>query len=323
MRTFITFLSALLFSTALSAQTVATFDSLGLTKLDTFYVNYSDPKADVGFDNGLAYFPCYYDTSWGGLWDSGIVYSTMRDSTTSGYLNKYAARPYTGVDSSFGYAVVWEKSNKVRLTGAAIGKPVKGFYATNSTYTYLAIRDSYFNAKAFDSGDWFKLEIRGYLNGQLKADSVDFYLADYRDADSSKHYIVGDWRWVDLQSLGAVDSLLFTLSSTDTAGGFGMNTPAFFCMDNFTTFENVSVKNVPAQFAAKVYPNPAINTLYVEVADKAISHARVIDMSGRIVGEYTVLGSRVEINTSAFVPGIYTLQLSAGHQIATTRFVKQ
>ena len=60
---------------------------------------------------------------------------------------------------------------------------------------------------------------------------MDFYLADYRFADNGLDYIVDDWSWVDLTSLGAVDKLQFGLSSTDN-GFFGMNTPAYFAMDN-------------------------------------------------------------------------------------------
>ena len=67
----------------------------------------------------------------------------------------------------------------------------------------------------------------------LGTDSVDFYLADYRFADNSEDYIVKDWTFVSLEALGDVDSLLFSLTSTDNDSMFGMNTPAYFCMDNF------------------------------------------------------------------------------------------
>jgi hypothetical protein len=60
---------------------------------------------------------------------------------------------------------------------------------------------------------------------------VDAYLADFRVSDNSQDYVVDDWTFVDLGTLGTVDSLSFELSSSDT-GDFGMNTPAYFALDN-------------------------------------------------------------------------------------------
>jgi hypothetical protein len=60
---------------------------------------------------------------------------------------------------------------------------------------------------------------------------VDFYLADYR---SDEDYIINAWTWVDLTGLGAVYGLEFSLSSSDNSD-YGMNTPAYFAMDNLET----------------------------------------------------------------------------------------
>ena len=69
------------------------------------------------------------------------------------------------------------------------------------------------------------------MSAVLQIGTVDFYLADYRFADNSKDYIVENWEYVDLSSLGVVKSLEFSLNSSD-AGVFGMNTPAYFAMDD-------------------------------------------------------------------------------------------
>ena len=61
--------------------------------------------------------------------------------------------------------------------------------------------------------------------------TVEFYLADYRDGKADA---VSEWTWVDLTSLGPnVSRLEFQLESTDV-GDFGMNTPAYFAIDNLT-----------------------------------------------------------------------------------------
>lgn len=315
-------------ATALQAQTVADFESLTLQGTDTFYVNYSNPKNDVGFDDGLAHFPCVYDTAWGGTWSSGFAYTNQTDVSDSSYTNLYTAAPGKGYNNSNNYVSVSAFSPVIiNLKGKAVGQPVKGFYATNLVYAYKEMSTEGFSKKMGGipnvEEDWFKMTIKGYSAGSLKADSVDFYLADFRDADSTKDYIVHSWEWVNLLPLGEVDSLQISLSSTDTAGGFGMNNPAFFAMDNFETFEISSVKNVAQQYVAKVYPNPATDKLFIECNDKSISSVIVTNVSGSVVGQYNVTDKVTLINTASFVPGIYMVQVKGDNGVASVRFVKQ
>ena len=53
---------------------------------------------------------------------------------------------------------------------------------------------------------------------------MEFYLAEGTD-------LLDTWEWVDLTSLGVVYGLEFELTSSDT-GAYGMNTPAYFAMDD-------------------------------------------------------------------------------------------
>jgi len=322
-------IALLLGATTVNAQTVANFDTLTLAGTDTFYVNYSNPGNDVGFDDGLAHFECVYDTAgYSGL-RRGFAYSNMTDSVNGTYTNIYSAKTAKGYNGSNQYLLASAFSTiGVKLKGKAAGQPVKGFYITNTTYGYNTMRDGDGFAKKFGGvpntdPDWFKVTIKGYLAGNAKADSVDFYLADFRDADSTKDYIIKTWEWVDLSPLQGVDSLSFLLSSTDTAGGFGMNNPAFFCMDNFETFETSSVGAAPADYVAKVYPNPATDKLYIEVKDRSVSEVVVRDMSGKVTTSFAATGNRIVVSTADYIPGMYFIQLSGTNGVATTRFVKQ
>jgi hypothetical protein len=321
-----------------NAQVVANFDTFSVltTYPDTAYINYSQPNQNVGFNDGQAFFPCVYDTSWGGLWNGGFAYSNMTDSITTSYLNQYSAKTAAGYNASAGYAVYWNgytPTNYIKITDtAAQGDTVLGFYATNTTYGYNTMRDGDFIAKKFGGipnvdSDWYRLTVYGYLNGVQKADTVDFYLADFRSNDSTQDYIVNTWEWVDLTSLGNVDSISFALNSTDTAGGFGMNNPAYFALDNFTTKTTTpdltGVKSVATTHAAKIYPNPATNVLYVEVNNSSIKTLNIVDVTGRIVLTQTVSSNREAINTSSLQSGTYFLQLSDGRSNYSSRFVKQ
>ena len=53
---------------------------------------------------------------------------------------------------------------------------------------------------------------------------------DYRDG---KTVAMTEWTLVDLTALGEVDNIQLSMSSSDT-GDYGMNTPAFIAIDDFT-----------------------------------------------------------------------------------------
>ncbi len=258
MKKFNTLLCAIFFATQIFAQTVSTFENLPLAT-DTFW---DGSDLSGGFNSGNANFANDYDTafhSW-----SGFTYSNKKDSTTSGYGNQYAAITASGYNGSANYAIADEYGNaNVRLTGAAEGNPVKGFYVTNTTYAYLSMKSGDMFAKKFGGAtgtdpDYFRLRVLGWKNGALKQQAVDFFLADFRSADSTQDYIVHDWTWLDLQPLGDVDSILFNLSSSDTAFGY-MNTPAYFALDDFTTSDAANVAPVAADdYVTTTYVNDTL-----------------------------------------------------------------
>ena len=305
-----------------------TFDSLVLSQPDTFYVNYANPSGDVGFDVSSVHFDCRYDTAWGGYWNGGFVYSNMTDSVHSGNTNQYSAKAgkgYAGSNNYLVYTAGFGYSPMIRMTGIASVKTFSGFYITNNTYAYNAMRDGFFSAKKFggptgNDPDWFKLTIKGYFNGQLKNDSVEFYLADYRSSNNANDYIIKDWTHVNTSALGNIDSIFFTLSSSDTAGGLGMNTPAYFCMDNLEVLISTDV-NDAAKAVAKVYPNPSTETLYVEMNDNTIKNISLVDVQGKLL--QTVEVNKVTtISVGALPSGTYFLQWTNGKQQATVKFAK-
>ena len=215
---------------------VATFDDLTLAPES--YWNGDDDGTGYGtysgFTSGDNYFANYEAAAYYS-WE-GFAYSNTTDTTTAGTANQYSAITAGGVDGSENYAVaftmtMWGQSAQTYngYTTGEYAQVVEGFYATNTTYAYLSMLygDSY--ATAFDEDDWFKLTIYALDSSYNQTgDSVEFYLAEGTD-------ILSAWEWVDLTSLGAVYGLEFALSSSDGGSGYGMNTPAYFAMDNLTT----------------------------------------------------------------------------------------
>lgn len=106
-------------------------------------------------------------------------------------------------------------------------KPFKplGVYVSNSSYTYYAMRNgTAFNDK-FTKDDYLTLYIHGTLGGRYMG-KVEVDLA--RNGE-----ILSRWAPVTLESLGEVDMIFFTMSSS-SKNEYGMCIPAYFCLDGFT-----------------------------------------------------------------------------------------
>ncbi len=223
--------------TASQAATIVDFENVPLptTSAAGDYYNGSD-LAGGFFSGGAAFFNDYnplFD-SW-----SGWAASNSTDMTDAAFTNQYSAFPGGGAAGSEKFGVAFDSSFGESMIVFAEPTALAGSFITNGTYPALAVRDGSQFSKKFggltgNDPDWFKLEIFGKDRLGNTTGTVEFYLADYRFADNSQDKIVDTWEWVDLTTLGTeVKSLEFALSSTDN-GMFGMNTPAYFLMDNLT-----------------------------------------------------------------------------------------
>jgi hypothetical protein len=185
-------------------------------------------------------------------------------------------------------------------------------HKTNVGWLYQPIFAKKFGGQSGNDPDYFLLTVKAFLGGNRKADSVNFYLADYRNSDNSKDYIVNTWKWLNLSSLGLVDSLEFILSSSDN-GTFGMNTPAFFALDNFSLDFSNSVNELLPSSSVRVYPNPAKHQLFIDANHANLQSARIYDLSGRQV--HQVYGEQIsEISLKDIPAGLYMLELK-GNQL--------
>ncbi|MFO7668133.1 MAG: DUF4465 domain-containing protein [Bacteroidales bacterium] len=169
---------------------------------------------------------------------SGWAHSNTSDRTTTGYMNQYSA--ITGAGFASGEALRGIYGISSMYGPVVIDFPEKayapeGFFVTNSTYTTLSMEQGDWLAKQFGGTDgtdpdFLKLMIWGF-DHSASTDTLEYYLADFRFEEPGKDYMIKTWQWVDLSSFGKVDSLMFGLESSDQ-GEWGMNTPAYFCMDN-------------------------------------------------------------------------------------------
>lgn len=202
---------------------VVTFENVALDS--TGYWNGSDLSGGKLVDG--AFFVNNYNSEWSS-WN-GFSMSSNTDKQTRGYLNQYSVYADGGADNSKQFAVLYysaysAQNARIQFTKAVSPKSVS---LTNSTYTYWSLKEGDAYSKACAAGDWFKVTIIGQ-NGDTRTDSLDFYLADFRDG---KTFICDTWTSVDLSALGAVTDIYFTIDGTDK-GNWGLNTPAYVCLDN-------------------------------------------------------------------------------------------
>ena len=305
-----------------TAQSTADFENFNLQSES--FLNGDDGNG--GFQSANVFLVNDYNPgymSW-----SGFAISNTTDVTTPGFMNGFSAITGGGVNSSPTYAISFVfGESKALLTGDASGESVSGMYVTNGTYAFLSMQDGDPFAKKFggvtgDDPDYFLLTIKKYYNGELSQDSVDFYLADYRFEDNSMDYIVDEWTYVDLSSLGPVDSLSFTLSSTDV-GIYGMNTPAYFCIDNLTTSDGTtSIYEKGNQLVFDLFPNPTSDYLILRT-EIIQGNYRIIDLLGRAVKSGSVSSANERIDLSNLDKGTYVIEVIGEKSTGSRLFVKE
>ena len=210
-----------------STQTIGSFESGG-----------------VSFENR------HFDFGTSETW-SGFAYSNHTDNTTPGFGNQYSAFTGSGRgpgDDNYGVAfgsgdvATFDPSDAEQLRSLpSFTLPdavvATGAFVTNTTYPALSMLQGDAFSKQFggptgDDPDWLLLTAYGIdALGVPMSTVVEFYLADYRFSDNLLDYVVDDWTLLDLSPLTGAKSIHFNLTSSDV-GDFGMNTPAYFAIDD-------------------------------------------------------------------------------------------
>lgn len=312
---------------------ISNFNDLQLD-IDSYW-NGSDLSG--GFTNNSVFYQNVYDANYGSWY--GFAYSNKRDDTTAGWDNQYSAITAGGMESpdtgGTNYAVAfvptdWSNANfNLIPIETTFSKPslLNGLYVTNSTYSYLSMKngDSYskkFGGTSGNDPDFFKLKIWGLTENQTLTDTIDFFLANYAFDDNSKDYIVDNWRWINLQELGYVTKLYFSVQSTDI-GMFGINTPAYFCIDNLTIDKQKETNSLQSNLKSniKLYPNPC--TDFVTVDCQVGSKINIFDIQGRKISEIEATLNTIVIPTANLNNGCYILTVKNQNGTSIVKFIKK
>jgi hypothetical protein len=219
----------------LFAQNIVDFEELNLETESHW--NGSDMSGS--FTSGYLKFYNTY-TDWGGgigSWN-GFAYANETDITTFSYENEFSAASGEGVWSSENYVVSyimgdWENNYEpipsvMKIDLETAPEVIPGMFISLNAYSslYMADNDYYSNHH-----HWLKLHIVAYSTTSWYATYTDIILADYRFDNPELNFKLNDWAYIDMSWAEETDSLLFYIYSSDV-GDYGVNTPAYFCIDN-------------------------------------------------------------------------------------------
>lgn len=336
MRKFLFFVSAVLALNGAMAQDEVLIHTVDFEDLQLSPDSYYDGSDLAGsFESGDFKFQTNYDTQYS-MW-TGFAYSNMTDVTTPGFTNQFSAIPGKGAENSEIYAVFTSS-----FTGDTLWFPdwgghntadyktnLSGFSITNTTYAYLSMRDgdsfakkfgSPLNAAGDDDGtegkDFFYVTFIAHDKNDNVLEEFDVYLADFRDADASNHYILDTWKEIEHEFDEETAYLTFSFTSSDN-GLYGMNTPGYFALDNlkYSDYSIVATNELSASNAVTVYPNPANDVITVENFN---GEASIYSVDGLLIKTIDVIENQ-SIQISDLIPGMYFLNANN----STVRFVKR
>lgn len=225
-----------------SSNGVATFENIDGITLNSDSVYYGSVENATGsysyvswgdtittyneaFKQGPFTFTGSYTPAWGS-W-TGFAISACKDTTFQSYIlgqfHNVAAGAYQGDN----YCVVYGSTDSIIVDE---GTSLRGLYLTNSAYSRhsFAIGDKFTTPFTADSC-YFQVSIIGVKDDGSTVNK-DITLANYHDG--AVDYIA-NWQWVDLSEFGEVRALKFNFTGSDT-GAWGLNTPAYVCIDNLT-----------------------------------------------------------------------------------------
>lgn len=147
----------------------------------------------------------------------------------------------------------------VDMQGNTEFEPV-GVYVSNHPWPYYGCEHGDGFGRAFEEGDHFDLIAHG-VTADKSEKTVELRLVEFVNGQLRA---VNDWTFFDLSGLGKVESVYFTMNSTDV-GDYGMNTAAYFCMDKF-------------QVKADDSPSTAVEDLN---ADKQVAAVKYVNLAGQ------------------------------------------
>lgn len=251
---------------------------------------------------------------------AGFDVSNVTDPSYINYSLPLAAQPFSGANATDNYAIAFVNVDfmgpdptatipvEVTFENIPDNYFLDHLFIANGAIAYNYIQD-YYPGQNF----YFDLIIKGYNENEL-IDSVIVHLADFRNGAS---HVIEDWEKIDLTDLATATQLTFDLRSNDDEGGYGINTPAYFALDEITFKSTISVDELQAK-SLKIYPNPTQGLLHF--SDEVYELTLMNSIGQSILHKASVQ----EVDMTHLPTGIYYLnfKLSNGKEV-TQKIIKK
>ena len=181
-------------------------------------------------DYGMPGSSASWTTNFGGCMAGGGCVINEDGTVTADPDQPYLVAYYSSwaMEGPSNQVMFMNKDGKMAFTPA-------GVYVCNHPWPYYGCVHGDGMARAFEEGDYFELVAHGVTaDGTETIASIN--LVEFANGQLNA---LNDWTFFDLSSLGEVESVYFTLNSTDS-GAYGMNTASYFCMDKFQVLDDAS-----------------------------------------------------------------------------------
>jgi hypothetical protein len=199
----------------------------------------------------------------------------------------------------------WETQNSLSITfNDGNLYTLNGMYVTNSPYPYYTnIAGDDFSNGLTNEGDYFKVIAHG-VKADNTVETAEFILAEFKNGSLQQ---VTEWTWWDLSTLGTIKEVYFTMESTDV-GQWGMNTPAYFCIDRIMASNPVESgieESVENNNTTEIYYSA--NNIYVTTANATV--VKVYSVNGIEVLSQMVGEGTTPVSTATLPSGIYVAKV--------------
>ncbi|MDR3272279.1 MAG: DUF4465 domain-containing protein [Flavobacteriaceae bacterium] len=302
---------------------IATFENLYLSP-ESYWQGYEDTEETLFYSGSYSFTNMYYPSYgfWGGFAYSNVTSTAFNPSQFLEH--QFRSTVGHGVDESENYAVLFTMGaqTEIKPMNTTDGETVAGVYLANAAYAYDSMTNGdSFAGVPFTSGDYFKVIFKGTTDTG-STNTVEYYLADYRSANSSDWFILNDWKWFDLSSLGKVTKISISLDGS-RKDAYGLLTPAYLCMDNLGAEDpTLSIEDINKTASSlQIYPVPTQDILYVKTNFNNYE-LKVYNLSGGLVISQKSSGS-TQINVSSLPAGIYILETKTNTNKETRKFIKK
>lgn len=273
--------------------------------------------------------------TWSGSWwtfDDPLYYmSNYKDTTAPVFEDaiagqKFAFRDdagnYLSSNSVYGEVDIISKVYDQMNTFWKVDVYRIGYRVSPVNVPVLIITDDYsFDFNMFNDTYFSGPYVQDIINTMYSRDATCFSIGNYNDRDFY-HILTnsnGDDTITAADAAASFNTALYPngqyvlyVWAMDPAGNTTVDSMTF-SIDNFVGI-NIDENNL-----LNVYPNPTDGKLTIQMQENKTSEVKVMDMFGRVVGEYVIDKMRNTIDVSNLPSGMYLLKFEGGFSVKIVR----